>query len=201
MMDKKRRTEASDSSTEPTVASILGLSGPIRFRLHGSNQKPHLILRRVVVPDDSDDEATYSRKPTTAYYSLFAQKRIEVKPGKEILLAIEGQFNDKPVLIGGKLPGSETEPSFTSVPTRATDTRQGGLQANDKLKGKKLEGEVTSRASVLVEDEQKAQHGVTLTVPPKMRKAWMRGRQSLPDSAAIRELLCNRLRSLLDDHG
>ena len=93
-------------STGHTVASILGIKGSLRFRPHGSSQKAHVVLRRVEISDDSsDDEA----KPIV-YFSLFAQKRIEVKPGKEILLALPpsaGKFDDQAVIFEGDLPGSE----------------------------------------------------------------------------------------------
>ncbi|KAF9792953.1 hypothetical protein BJ322DRAFT_983501, partial [Thelephora terrestris] len=61
----------------PTVASVLGLSGPLRFRLHGSTQKAHLLLKPSEEKRPLDGvSATHG----VAYYSLFAQKRIEVKP-------------------------------------------------------------------------------------------------------------------------
>lgn len=44
------------------------------------------------------------------YFSLFAQKRIEVKPGKEILLAVatpDGKFLDTPVIFAGRLKGDD----------------------------------------------------------------------------------------------
>ncbi|EGN96271.1 hypothetical protein SERLA73DRAFT_185930, partial [Serpula lacrymans var. lacrymans S7.3] len=63
--------------TTPTVSSILGIKGSLRFRRHGSSQKAHVVLRRVEISEDSSDDE--NRKPTV-YYSLFAQKRIEVKP-------------------------------------------------------------------------------------------------------------------------
>ncbi|KAI0693370.1 hypothetical protein BC835DRAFT_1252165, partial [Cytidiella melzeri] len=61
----------------PTAASVLGIKGELRFRPHGSTQKAHVVLRQVDwSPEDSEDEADSSM----AYFSLFAQKRIEVKP-------------------------------------------------------------------------------------------------------------------------
>lgn len=87
-----------DDAPLPTalVSSILGLSGPFRFRHHGSTQKPHLILRRVVDDDSDDDEPS-----RVVRFSLFAQKRIEVKPGKEILLSVateDDAFKDIPLV-------------------------------------------------------------------------------------------------------
>jgi hypothetical protein len=96
----------SDSlSAMPTVASILGVKGPLRFRPHGSSQKAHIILRRVELSDDSDEEGNTK---SIVYFSLFAQKRIEVKPGKEILLTLsDGKFKDQAVIFEGDLPGEE----------------------------------------------------------------------------------------------
>jgi hypothetical protein len=63
-------------------------------------------LRRVELSDDSDDDG--NAKPTI-YFSLFAQKRIEVKPGKEILLTVsDGKYKDQAIIFEGDLPGEET---------------------------------------------------------------------------------------------
>ncbi|KAF7971452.1 hypothetical protein HWV62_21022 [Athelia sp. TMB] len=102
--------EDSDGDSEGTVgsltvASMLGIRGSLRFRAHGSSQKAHVILRRVEVTDDSTDD---EKSNTVVYFSLFAQKRIEVKPGKEILLclpATNGHFGDQAVVFEGDLPG------------------------------------------------------------------------------------------------
>ncbi|KAI0309479.1 hypothetical protein OF83DRAFT_1037088, partial [Amylostereum chailletii] len=64
--------------TSLTAASILGIKGDLRVRAHGSTQKAHLILRRVEF-DDSEDEDE-EKDPNVVLFSLFAQKRIEVKP-------------------------------------------------------------------------------------------------------------------------
>ncbi|KIJ63267.1 hypothetical protein HYDPIDRAFT_56867, partial [Hydnomerulius pinastri MD-312] len=61
----------------PTVASVLGIKGSLRFRRHGASQKAHVVLRRVEVSEGSSYNGI--RTPV-AYFSLFAQKRIEVKP-------------------------------------------------------------------------------------------------------------------------
>ncbi|KAI0047039.1 hypothetical protein FA95DRAFT_1454733, partial [Auriscalpium vulgare] len=61
----------------PTAASVLGIKGHLRFRPHGSSQKAHVVLRRVELNDDSDDEEA---QHPIVYFSLFARKRIEVKP-------------------------------------------------------------------------------------------------------------------------
>jgi hypothetical protein len=95
---------AEEGTPIATVASILGIKGPLRFRLHGSSQRAHVVLRRVELSDDSSDDGR------TAYYSLFAQKRIEVKPGKEIYLSLgssDGKFKDKPVIFEADLPSED----------------------------------------------------------------------------------------------
>ncbi|KIK94626.1 hypothetical protein PAXRUDRAFT_827796 [Paxillus rubicundulus Ve08.2h10] len=87
----------------PTAASVLGIKGPLRFRRHGASQKAHVVLRRVEV---SEDSAYSGGKNSVAYFSLFAQKRIEVKPGKEILLSVasdDGTFTDQAVIFEGDL--------------------------------------------------------------------------------------------------
>ena len=110
-----------------TAASILGIKGPLRFKPHGATQKAHVVLRRVDPPEDSEDEG--DGKPMV-YFSLFAQKRIEVKPGKEILLAVatpDGRTIDTPVMLAGEVLGkdskTEEEPSksvSTKPPTPPT---------------------------------------------------------------------------------
>ncbi|KAJ8589864.1 hypothetical protein M405DRAFT_704408, partial [Rhizopogon salebrosus TDB-379] len=63
--------------SSPTVSSVLGVKGSLRFRRHGASQKAHVVLRRVELQEDSVND---SGKSPVAYFSLFAQKRIEVKP-------------------------------------------------------------------------------------------------------------------------
>lgn len=166
-MNRKRQAISPGTFAEPTVASILGLSGPVRFRLHGSGQKAHLVLRRVQVAEGSNDDGKgILGAPKTAFYSLFAHKRIEVKPGKEILLAVEGEFEDRPILIGGDILGSSLISGVQSV---LRDNREAGTRLDDKM-----QVEVTA----VPDDDEKEQE--IITMPPKMRKSWMRGRQSLP---------------------
>src|ERR1700679_1518426 len=113
-MNPNRTHNDSGLPTEPTVASVLGLSGPIRFRLHASTQKAHLLLKQFEEKRPLDGA---SGTHGVAYYSLFAQKRIEVKPGKEILLALEGKFGDRPILICGDISSSGHEPMKPSPST------------------------------------------------------------------------------------
>lgn len=113
----------SGSLSRPTAASILGIKGHLRFRPHGSSQKAHVVLRRVELDDDSEDEE--DGKPAV-YFSLFAQKRIEVKPGKEILLMVEnGPFKDQAMLFEGDALGttsSSDEEEETQVAEEEEDT-------------------------------------------------------------------------------
>ena len=156
-MDPDRTHDDSGPSPEPTVASVLGLSGPIRFRLHGSTQKAHLLLK------PSEEKRPRGGPASTqgvAYYSLFAQKRIEVKPGKEILLALEGKFGDRPILICGdiSLPGHE--------PMQASASTTAGEEVATKVETAK-----PSRTASPVRE-------ATPNLPPKLRKAWMKSIQN-----------------------
>lgn len=106
-MDSSSTADSDNLLPEPTVASILGIQGPLRFRPHGSSQKAHVVLRRVEISDDSSDEGEGGSSKRVVYFSLFAQKRIEVKPGKEILLTVasaDGRFKDRPLVFEGDLP-------------------------------------------------------------------------------------------------
>ncbi|KAF9466230.1 hypothetical protein BDZ94DRAFT_1251452 [Collybia nuda] len=90
-----------------SVASVLGIKGSLRFRLHGSTQKAHVVLRRVTISEESSDDGEGGN---VVRFSLFAQKRIEVKPGKEILLTVASEdslFKDRPVVLEGNLTGEE----------------------------------------------------------------------------------------------
>jgi hypothetical protein len=86
-------------SLAPTAASVLRINGPLRFRPHGSSQKAHVVLRRVDPESDSEGEG---EAKGVVQFSLFAYKRIEVKPGKEILLTVaEGPFKDRAIIFEG----------------------------------------------------------------------------------------------------
>lgn len=100
-------SESDGSTTRSTIASILGIKGPLRVRPHGSSQKAHVVLRRVELADDSSDDG---ETRTTVYFSLFAHKKIDVKPGKEILLALPGgKHKDQAVIFEADIPGDETD--------------------------------------------------------------------------------------------
>ncbi|KIY48285.1 hypothetical protein FISHEDRAFT_73849 [Fistulina hepatica ATCC 64428] len=71
-----------DPQSSRMFAELLGIQpSTLRIQDHSSATKPHLVLRQVSVPDDSGSG-------TTVYYGFFAQKPINVKPGREILFCI-----------------------------------------------------------------------------------------------------------------
>ena len=158
-MNPDRTHDGSDLSPEPTVTSVLGLSGPIRFRLHGSTQKAHLLLKQFEEKRPLDGT---SGTHGVAYYSLFAQKRIEVKPGKEILLALEGKFGDRPILICGDIPSLGHEPMKASPSTTTVETV-----------ATKVEPAKPSRTASPMPVRE-----ATPNLPPKLRKAWMKSIQN-----------------------
>lgn len=131
---------------EPTVASVLGVKGQLRFHPHGSTQKAHVVLRQVELSEESDDEGD----SPMVYFSLFAHKRIEVKPGKEILLAVatpDGKFLDSPVVFAGKLSGEDD------------------LAPSTSLQPSRIESLPRTQPSIL---------------PPKLRKPWQETQMSGP---------------------
>ena len=112
-MDRSNPSNIIEPSTKPTVASVLGVKGTFHFHPHGSTQKAHVVLRQVEISEDPEEESDSSM----VYFSLFAQKRIEVKPGKEILLAVaapDGRVLETPVILAAKVaaspPPSELKP-------------------------------------------------------------------------------------------
>ena len=117
-MDQEAGSRPAEIPEEPTVASVLGVNGQLRFHPHGSTQKAHVVLRQVELSEESDDEGDSSM----VYFSLFAQKRIEVKPGKEILLAVaspDGKFIETPVVFAAKVSGEDDlTPSASLQPSR-----------------------------------------------------------------------------------
>lgn len=138
-------TSESSAQLHPSsVASVLGVKGGLRFRRHGASQKAHVVLRRVELPEDSHYPP--GRGPV-AYFSLFAQKRIEVKPGKEILLSVaseDGTFTDQAVIFEGDL-------------TPAHDSN------SDE------EDEVEKQ---IAHDDTFSDPPVSHVIPPKMRRTW-----------------------------
>lgn len=130
----------------PSVASILGVKGALRFRRHGASQKAHVVLRRVEL---SEDPAYPPGRRPVAYFSLFAQKRIEVKPGKEILLSVaseDGSFTDQAVIFEGDL---------SAVPDSNSEEEE----------------EVEKQ---IAHDDTFSDPPVSHVIPPKMRRTWTR---------------------------
>ena len=170
-MDPDRAHDDSDLCPEPTVTSVLGLSGPIRFRLHGSTQKAHLLLKQSEEKRPLDG---LSNTHGVAYYSLYAQKRIEVKPGKEILLALEGKFGDRPILICGDISSSGHEPLNVSPSTKTVEEKVA-----------KVEPTKPSRTASPMPVRE-----ATPNLPPKLRKAWMKSVQNRQPVERVFPLAC-----------
>ncbi|EIN07911.1 hypothetical protein PUNSTDRAFT_144401 [Punctularia strigosozonata HHB-11173 SS5] len=129
------------------VARLLGLKkGSLRFVPHGTTVKAHVVLRRVEPSsDDSEDEEDSASKHSAVYYSLFAAKRIEVKPGKEILLSIStsGHLKDQALLITGEIASEDDESDLEE-----------------------------SETTQVAEEDELGEAGI---MPPKMRKSdWFR---------------------------
>lgn len=155
-----------EASTEPTVASILGVTGALRFRPHGSTQKAHVILRQVDAPEDADEKADSSMM----YFSLFAQKRIEVKPGKEILLAVaapDGRIIDTPVILAAKV-------------------------ANGAAPSEGLNLSLEDRMSIVASTRE-------AVVPPKMRKTWSKRFEVVRESSSLFSVRAHRCNCLLSE--
>jgi len=160
-MDDSSNTDSDALSVGPTVSSILGIKGPLRFRPHGSSQKAHVVLRRVEISDDLSDDGEINN---VVYFSLFAQKRIEVKPGKEILLTVaspDGRFKDQAIIF------------------------EGNLADVDEMS----DGEDDTQ--VAEEEEELDLPPLGEVIPPKMRRAWTKRNEDV--SPVIRESLFVRL--------
>lgn len=136
------------------ASSILGVHGSLRLKPHGSTQKPHLILRRVVSSDDSSDDEEDS---SVVRFSLFAQKRIDVKPGKEILLCVateDGAFKDIPLVF-----------EASAIP-----------EISHEEPGKKQDAMEVDKTDEKEDDEEEdpLASPVRQTMPPKMRRTWQK---------------------------
>ncbi|VDC03922.1 unnamed protein product [Peniophora sp. CBMAI 1063] len=108
-MSKASQRDVSGAPSASTAASLLGLKDVI-VRPHGLQQKPHVILRPLELDDDSLIDGDAPRDPSMLYFSLFAAKRIECKPGKEILVALEDSpFGDRPIVFGGEMLDAEAD--------------------------------------------------------------------------------------------
>jgi len=139
-------SESSAQVQPPSVTSVLGVKGALRFRRHGASQKAHVVLRRVEI---SEDPSYPPGRGPLAYFSLFAQKRIEVKPGKEILLSVaseNGSFTDQAVIFEGDL---------SAVHDSNSDEEE----------------EVEKQ---IAHDDTFSDPPVSHVIPPKMRRTWTR---------------------------
>ena len=96
-MDDSSATDVDRNTSNALFTSVLGLKGPLRIAPHGSEHKPHIILKRVDPPTNVESNGELNR---VARFSFFAHKRFEVKPGKEIMFAVasadgsEGPFKE-----------------------------------------------------------------------------------------------------------
>lgn len=96
-MDDSSVTDVDRNIPNALFTSVLGLKGPLRIAPHGSEHKPHIILKRIDPPSNLESNGDSSR---VARFSFFAHKRFEVKPGKEIMFAVasadgsEGPFKE-----------------------------------------------------------------------------------------------------------
>jgi hypothetical protein len=157
-MDDSSITECDAESSGPILTSVLGIKGPLRYRPHHYTQRAHVILRRVEFSDDSSDEGEDNG---IVYFSLFAHKRIDVKPGKEILLTVaDGKLKDKPILLQGVRADFEDS---------------------------KEEGEDSEVVDVPKEEPAPPVPAPTPVVPPKMRRAWTKKNEEV--SPNIREFI------------
>ena len=96
-MDDSSAVDVDRNVPNVLFTSVLGLKGPLRIAPHGSEHKPHIILKRVDPPSNLESNGETNR---VARFSFFAHKRFEVKPGKEIMFAVasadgsEGPFKE-----------------------------------------------------------------------------------------------------------
>lgn len=134
--------EAGDAS------AVLGFKkGTLRFIPHGSTNKAHVVLRRVQTSPDESSEDEFGVPKPAVYYTLIAAKRIEVKQGKELLVAVQtdGPLKDQPVILTGHWPTEDDEESDTE----------------------------DAEKTQVADDEDE------VSMPPKMRKSWIR-REEMP---------------------
>ncbi|KAF9009490.1 hypothetical protein BDQ17DRAFT_1348197 [Cyathus striatus] len=133
-----------------SVASILGVNlGTLRFRPHGSTQKAHVVLKRVVSSERTNGEAT---SQNVIQFSLFAAKRIEVKPGKEILLTVaseDDRFMDQPIVLEGDILDAQPE-SDEEGETQVADEEKNYIPLSEAIIPPKLRRDWTKRAEDVV---------------------------------------------------
>ncbi|KAG6898222.1 hypothetical protein C0992_002236 [Termitomyces sp. T32_za158] len=140
-MDDSSASGAHVNDLGSSVASILGIKGGLRFRAHGSTQKAHIVLRRVTASDGSRDDSLSGK---VVRFTFIAHKRIEVRPGKELLLMLEsenGPFKDQPVIM------------------------EGDLKSSGDTSGEEDDPQDTDKEESFIPPVKEA-------IPPKMRRAW-----------------------------
>ncbi|KAJ6606344.1 hypothetical protein DFH09DRAFT_6292 [Mycena vulgaris] len=150
MYDDSSITDTESLSMDVSVASILGIKGGLRLRHHSVSQKAHIILREAS-EDSSDDE----KESNVACFRLFANKHINLKPGRELLLTIasrDGRFKDQVVMFEGNLRGSDQD-----------SDHEGTTQVEEEPQVIEEEEEVIPQAAM----------------PPKMRRQWTRKAEEL----------------------
>ncbi|KAF8810071.1 hypothetical protein BYT27DRAFT_7336859 [Phlegmacium glaucopus] len=131
-MDDSSVTDVDRSIPNALFTSVLGLKGPLRIAPHGSEHKPHIILKRVDPPSNLESNGESSR---VARFSFFAHKRFEVKPGKEIMFAVasadgnEGPFKEIALVLEADLDATldtTTEEEANHSPVKKVDTKEFG---------------------------------------------------------------------------
>ena len=149
----------------PSLSSSLGVKGDLRVRPYGNVKHAHLILRKVDEEDYVDSTGIQRRR---AIFSFFAQKLINVKPGKELYLYLQpanGAVKEVPIAFEADLTESnEVQPSLKE---------ENGLSVARDIKKESKELEVREQA-----------------VPPKMRKAWLKKQESNPSIQGIFVFIC-----------
>jgi hypothetical protein len=88
----------SEGVPEDLYRALGARKNSIKIREHTTEWKPHIVLRRVELDLDEDEKRDVSSK-RLVYYSFFAAKSINVKPGKEILFALPGFGMDTQALV------------------------------------------------------------------------------------------------------
>jgi hypothetical protein len=132
------------------LCALLGLQkGSLRLRPHTITWKPHVYLRRVQIEENEISDTSRALRKQRVFFSLFAAKKIDVRPGKEILIALEAPLGseDQALVFEGLLPSSD--------------------ERSDEEDAEKTEVAEEEAIEAPVEPEM-------TNMPPKMRKTWTR---------------------------
>jgi len=131
-MDDSSVTGVDRNIPNALLTSVLRLKGPLRIAPHGSEHKPHIILKRVDPPSNLESNGESCR---IARFSFFAHKRFEVKPGKEIMFAVaaadgsEGPFKEIALVLEADLDATldtTNEEEANHIPVKNVDTKELG---------------------------------------------------------------------------